>query len=95
MKIKLTLLVVLLAGTGFAQINQVDSQGRKQGKWEKTHPESAVYQYRGEFKDDKPVGKFTYYYESSKVKASKFRIVKRILTLAKMLSRYFFDCVEY
>lgn len=69
MKIKLTLLVVLLASVAFGQVNEVDSRGRKQGKWEKTYPESAVYQYRGEFKDDKPVGKFTYFYESSKVKA--------------------------
>lgn len=69
MKSRLTLLVVLLAGFAFGQINQVDSQGRKQGKWEKTYEGSAVYQYRGQFKDDKPVGKFIYYYESSKVKA--------------------------
>ncbi|GAB5417785.1 MAG: hypothetical protein Crog4KO_24660 [Crocinitomicaceae bacterium] len=69
MKSKLTLLVLLLASFAFGQLNQVDSRGRKQGEWAKTYPESAVYQYRGEFKDDKPIGKFTYFYESSKVKA--------------------------
>lgn len=69
MKSKLTLLVLLLTSFAFGQVNQVDAQGRKQGKWEKTYEGSIVYQYRGQFKDDKPVGKFTYYYESGKVKA--------------------------
>ena len=51
------------------EVNQVDSRGRKQGKWEKVYPGTKVYMYRGQFKDDKPVGKFTYFYKSSKVKA--------------------------
>jgi antitoxin component YwqK of YwqJK toxin-antitoxin module len=53
----------------FAQVNQVDSKGRKQGQWEKVYPGTRVYMYRGQFENDKPVGKFTYYYKSSKVKA--------------------------
>lgn len=69
MKSNLTLLVLLLASIAFGQLNEVDTRGRKQGKWGKTYEGSIVYQYVGEFKDDKPVGKFTYYYESSKVKA--------------------------
>ncbi len=69
MKSKLTLLVLLLTSLAFGQVNQVDSKGRKQGTWEKTYEGSIVFQYRGQFKDDKPVGKFTYYYESGKVKA--------------------------
>ncbi|XOV67381.1 MAG: toxin-antitoxin system YwqK family antitoxin [Fluviicola sp.] len=69
MKSKLTFLVVLLAGFAFGQVNQVDAQGRKQGKWEKTYEGSIVFQYRGQFKDDKPIGEFTYFYESGKVKA--------------------------
>jgi len=69
MKNRLTLIVLLLTSIAFGQVNQVDSRGRKQGPWQKTYEGSAVFQYRGQFKDDKPVGKFTYYYESSKVKA--------------------------
>lgn len=69
MRNRLTLILLLLTSFAFGQVNQVDSRGRKQGKWEKTYEGSVVYQYRGEFKDDKPVGKFVYYYESSKVKA--------------------------
>ena len=41
-------------------------QGRKQGAWIKKYPEGAK-QYQGAFKDDKPVGKFTYYYEQGGV----------------------------
>ena len=69
MKSSLILIFSLMTFVLTAQVNQVDSKGRKQGKWEKTYPNSIVFQYRGEFKDDKPVGKFVYYYESSKVKA--------------------------
>ena len=49
--------------------NQVDAQGRKQGVWEKTYPKSLAYEYKGQFKDDKPVGTFTYFYPSTKLKA--------------------------
>jgi antitoxin component YwqK of YwqJK toxin-antitoxin module len=50
-------------------INQKDAQGRKQGVWQKTYPKSRAFEYKGQFKDDKPVGTFTYYYPSTKVKA--------------------------
>lgn len=54
----------------FAQdVNKIDTKGRKQGPWEKVYPGTKVYMYKGQFKDDKPVGKFTYFYKSSKVKA--------------------------
>ena len=69
MKLNLTFLFAFIGLVSIAQVNQVDSQGRKQGKWEKVHPGTRVFIYRGEFKDDKPVGKFVYYYKSSKTKA--------------------------
>jgi antitoxin component YwqK of YwqJK toxin-antitoxin module len=53
----------------YAQKNQVDTKGRKQGAWEKNYPNSKAFEYKGQFKDDKPVGTFTYYYPSTKVKA--------------------------
>jgi antitoxin component YwqK of YwqJK toxin-antitoxin module len=53
----------------FSQVNQVDAKGKKQGKWEKTYPESRAYEYKGQFKDDKPVGTFYYFYPSTKKKA--------------------------
>lgn len=69
MRLNLTFFFGFIGLVSFAQVNQVDSQGRKQGKWEKVHPETAVFMYRGEFKDDKPIGKFVYFYPSSKTKA--------------------------
>lgn len=69
MKFLLSLISIFLLAISFAQPNKVDSQGRKQGEWGKTYPDSKVYMYKGQFKNDKPVGDFTYFYESSKVKA--------------------------
>lgn len=54
--------------TGFSQVNQKDSQGRKQGLWKKPYESSNVFIYVGQFKDDIPYGTFTYYYESGKTK---------------------------
>jgi antitoxin component YwqK of YwqJK toxin-antitoxin module len=66
----LNILVALtFSFTFFAQVNQVDSQGRKQGEWVKYYESSNVPKYKGQFKNDKPVGKFIYYYPSSKVKS--------------------------
>lgn len=53
----------------FAQDNQVDAQGRKQGEWTKFYPKSSVPMYVGQFVDDQPVGTFTYYYPSKKIKS--------------------------
>lgn len=49
--------------------NLTDSKGLKQGTWSKTFPNSRIYQYKGQFKDNKPVGTFTYYYITNTVKA--------------------------
>jgi len=62
------LLTFLISFIGIGQ-NQVDAKGRKQGPWSKTYPKSKVYEYKGQFKDNKPVGTFTYFYASTKVKA--------------------------
>ncbi len=69
MKRYLTILICFLSVAAFAQVNKTDPQGRKQGKWEKVYPGTRVYMYRGEFKNDKPVGTFVYFYKSGKSKA--------------------------
>lgn len=69
MKFISTVLFLLITLGSFSQMNQVDAKGKKQGEWGKTYPRSIVYQYRGQFKDDKPVGTFTYFYPNKKVKA--------------------------
>jgi antitoxin component YwqK of YwqJK toxin-antitoxin module len=52
-----------------AAINQKDAQGRKQGPWERTWKDSKQLRYKGRFKDDKPVGTFTYYSTDGKVES--------------------------
>lgn len=61
---KFTYVVLLLSFThfAFAQINQTDDQGRKQGVWKKKFEEANQLRYQGEFIDDVPVGKFIYYH---------------------------------
>ena len=58
-----------LGGAINAQVNQTDAKGKKQGEWQKAYPKSKVLQYKGTFKDDKPIGTFYYYYPNNKVKA--------------------------
>src|SRR5690606_6083048 len=47
----------------------VDAKGQKQGYWKKKDEKTGKLLYEGEFKDDKPVGKFKYYYPNDSVKA--------------------------
>ncbi|MCC7301919.1 MAG: hypothetical protein IT233_04700 [Bacteroidia bacterium] len=61
------LFLVVLAVFLFSEIqaqdlNQVDAAGKKQGKWIRKYS-NGTKAYEGQFKDDKPVGLFIYYYE--------------------------------
>lgn len=69
MKYSLVALIGLIAFFSAGQLNQTDAKGKKQGEWGKLYEGTKVFEYKGQFKDDKPVGKFTYFYPSSKVKA--------------------------
>jgi len=69
MKYVLSTLFFITSLVVFSQPNLLDVKGKKQGEWGKTYPKSKNYQYRGQFKDDKPVGTFTYFYPNRKVKA--------------------------
>jgi len=68
--VKLILFVITIHMKLFAQMNQTDSKGRKQGIWQKYYPKSEVLQYKGQFRDDKPFGVFEYYYPSGQLKAT-------------------------
>lgn len=48
--------------------NEIDKQGLKQGKWVKKYNYGST-RYEGQFKNDKPVGEFRYYYKNSSLKA--------------------------
>lgn len=69
MKTLLLVVTSFFTAYSFCQINQVDANGKKQGTWKKAYENNAVYRYVGQFKDDKPYGKFVYYYESGNVEA--------------------------
>ncbi|MCB0480121.1 MAG: hypothetical protein KDC83_01755 [Flavobacteriales bacterium] len=65
MKISALLFGIFICGilqTNAQEINQMDAMGRKQGVWSKTYPDG-VKRYTGQFKNDKPIGTFTYYNE--------------------------------
>jgi antitoxin component YwqK of YwqJK toxin-antitoxin module len=69
MKIIVLIISVVFCTVSVTSQNLVDAKGKKQGVWSKTYPGTKVFQYKGQFKDDKPTGTFTYYYVSSKIKA--------------------------
>ena len=50
------------------QLNFTDSKGQKQGYWRKTN-EIGQLKYEGNFKDNKPIGHFIYYYPGGQKKA--------------------------
>ncbi len=65
--------LLLITSLGFTQpqgdANKLDSKGRKQGKWIKFHEGTEKKRYEGTFKNDIPIGKFTYYYLTGEVSA--------------------------
>lgn len=75
MKIRITyilsaLFVVMSMLSSQAQeVNQTDAQGKKQGRWEKLHP-NGMLRYEGQFKDDSPTGLFKYYFDTGKLQAT-------------------------
>ena len=64
MKIASLIILLICCTHSFAQLNQTDAKGRKQGPWQKTYPGTSVLQYKGTFLNDKPVGTFVYNFES-------------------------------
>jgi antitoxin component YwqK of YwqJK toxin-antitoxin module len=64
LKVKNILLLISLCASffGFSQ-NAANSKG-KQGPWKTYHEDGKTVRYVGQFKDDKPIGKFVYYYRS-------------------------------
>jgi len=65
----LYILLLFLPFLSFAQVNQKDAKGQKQGVWNKKYPGSNTLMYEGQFKDDMAFGEFSYYYESGKLKS--------------------------
>ncbi len=51
----------ILFGSSIMAQNAKDAKGLKQGPWERTWAGSSQLRYKGQFKDDKPVGLFAYF----------------------------------
>lgn len=60
-------MICILASFAQDTINQVDAQGRKQGLWRKMDKDN-LRVYEGQFSDDVPYGKFTYFYQNGKTR---------------------------
>ena len=69
----------------YAQVNQLDSLGRKQGVWTKNWKGTNKIQYRGEFIGGVPVGQFRYYYPSGEVRS----IIEHVNQRAAFVTFYF------
>lgn len=63
------ILVLWSSASALAQLNQTDAQGRKQGEWVKTHPETGKIAYRTHFKNDVPMGTTERFYEDGTLQA--------------------------
>ncbi|MFT4982683.1 MAG: antitoxin component YwqK of YwqJK toxin-antitoxin module [Bacteroidia bacterium] len=57
-------------------LNQTDTKGLKQGKWEKRYTNGRV-RYQGQFKDGEPYGLFQYFYDNSQLQATNKHIGDR------------------
>lgn len=68
MKNSILLLSLFVSQLLMAQ-NVTDSKGFKQGVWKKTYPKSSALVYEGQFKNNKPIGTFYYYYPSKSKQA--------------------------
>jgi antitoxin component YwqK of YwqJK toxin-antitoxin module len=64
----LVFLILFLPLFSFSQINQTDTNGLRQGFWQKQQPNKRLM-YEGNFKDGKPVGEWKRYHPGGQVKA--------------------------
>lgn len=62
------ILFLIIPFISFSQLNQTDSDGLRQGRWQRTYPDGRLM-YEGFFKNDKPAGEWVRYYESGQIKA--------------------------
>ncbi|MBP5515996.1 MAG: hypothetical protein J6X86_03505 [Bacteroidales bacterium] len=67
MKFRLIVLILLCLGFTCNAQNKRDNMGRRQGKWIKTDKDGSRI-FEGEFKDDKEIGVFNYYYPDGTLK---------------------------
>lgn len=64
----LALLISVVVPVAGQELNQIDANGLRQGKWTASYP-NGVKRYEGQFKDGRCQGVFTYYDEKGRLKA--------------------------
>jgi len=70
MRVLIIVLILIVSGSLMAQngVNQLDTQGRKQGFWTKKDGQGRLL-YQATFKDDQPVGEMKRFHPNGKIKA--------------------------
>ena len=68
LKILLVILIANVLTLNAQQTNQINASGEKEGKWVKYFDNGNI-KYEGQFHNDKPLGMFTYYYNTGEIKA--------------------------
>lgn len=59
-------LFVMTSSVVAQSINGFDAQGRRHGKWQKTHPDSEKIRYKGQFNHGRETGLFEYFDDKNK-----------------------------
>ncbi len=68
MRAAIIFLLAVYPFISFSQVNQLDSEGRRVGVWQKNYPNGRLM-YEGEYKNGKPWGEWVRYYETGQKKA--------------------------
>ena len=66
---KKILFIAFILNCVFFYGQTTDASGKKQGYWKQKDEKTNKLVFEGEFKDDKPIGKFKYYYPNDSVRA--------------------------
>ena len=70
MKFFLLILISLSISVNAQDINQLNTNGKKQGVWKKNY-DNGNLRYSGQFNNDIPIGIFYYYYKSGELQLEK------------------------
>ena len=66
---KKIIIIAFVFNCVFLSAQTTDATGKKQGYWKQIDEKTNKLVYEGEFKDDKPIGKFKYYYPTDSIRA--------------------------
>ena len=70
MRFFLLILITLSISVNAQDINQLNTNGKKQGIWKKNY-DNGNLRYSGQFNNDIPIGIFYYYYKSGELQLEK------------------------